>query len=83
VVESWQQRRDECPAGFVGLWFVQDTCDDNLDATLVADVYYVATRSGKHDVQLLLQVPRSWVRRIKRPMAERHFVRSAMQEHRI
>ena len=83
ATEEWQQRRNESPAGLVGLWFVEESCDGNLDAILITDAYYEATRSWRSDLRLLMQVPRAWLRHTRRPVEEKQIVLSTMREHSI
>jgi NDP-sugar pyrophosphorylase family protein len=80
VVETWQERRNECPMGITGLWFVQDVAEADLDATLIADAYYVATRSWRTDLRLLWQTPGAWARRVRRKQGEDAYNLSALQE---
>lgn len=61
--EEWQQRRHDAPPGFTGLWYVQ--ANDTLDAVIVADVYYSATRTWREDLNILLRTPIVWLRRAK------------------
>lgn len=61
--EEWHQRRHERPAGFTGLWYLQTDPDSPLDAVIVADVYYCATRTWRGDLLCLLRTPGAWLRR--------------------
>ncbi|HEU5011552.1 MAG TPA: sugar transferase, partial [Roseiflexaceae bacterium] len=61
--ESWHEKRNDAAAGLTGLWFTQSEPETDLDAVLVADVYYAATRSRRGDLRILLQTPRAWLRR--------------------
>lgn len=61
--ESWHEKRNDAAVGLTGLWFTQSEPETDLDAVLVADVYYAATRSRPGDVRILLQTPRAWIRR--------------------
>jgi NDP-sugar pyrophosphorylase family protein len=63
VTESWQLRRYEHPAGLTGLWYVQTSPNAELLDILVADAYYVATRSWRVDLSLLWSTPAAWARR--------------------
>ncbi|WP_322513534.1 sugar transferase [Chloroflexus sp.] len=63
LCEEWQQRRHDTAPGFTGLWYTQATGD--LDAIVVADVYYSATRTWRDDFKILLHTPIVWLRRIK------------------
>ena len=63
LTEEWHQRRHERPAGVTGLWYMQTDPDSDLDSIIVADVYYIATRSLRGDMLLLLRTPRAWLRR--------------------
>jgi NDP-sugar pyrophosphorylase family protein/lipopolysaccharide/colanic/teichoic acid biosynthesis glycosyltransferase len=63
LTEEWQQRRHERPAAFTGLWYLQTDPASDLDAVLVADVYYTATRTWRGDLLLLLRTPAAWLRR--------------------
>jgi NDP-sugar pyrophosphorylase family protein len=65
ITEDWQQKRYEGPAGFSGPWYVQAPPND-LDAAVVADTYYVATRSGREDWRLLAATPAAWWRRTRK-----------------
>lgn len=62
INDVWQQKRHEYPAGFTGLWYIQTRADSNLDEILIADAYYVATRSWREDIKLLGQTPGAWWR---------------------
>jgi NDP-sugar pyrophosphorylase family protein len=63
--EEWHQRRYERPAGFTGLWYLQTDPDSALDAVIVADVYYTATRTRRGDLLCLLRTPGAWLRRAR------------------
>lgn len=62
--EAWQQKRNDYPAGIVGLWYVQTTPESDLEAVLIADAYYTATRSWQGDLALLARAPLIWLRRV-------------------
>jgi lipopolysaccharide/colanic/teichoic acid biosynthesis glycosyltransferase len=64
--ELWQQKRHDLPAGFTGLWYMQTDVTSDLDAVLVVDVYYTATRTWHGDLLLLLRTPYRWLRRCVR-----------------
>jgi NDP-sugar pyrophosphorylase family protein len=64
--ELWQQKRHDIPAGFTGLWYMQTDVTSDLDAVLVVDVYYTATRTWHGDLLLLLRTPYQWFRRCVR-----------------
>lgn len=63
IGEAWQQKRNEYQPGFTGLWYLQTRSDSSLDDTLIADAYYVATRSWRNDIKILAQTPAAWWRR--------------------
>lgn len=63
LTEDWQQRRDECPAGFTGLWFLQTSASSSLDTVIITDVYYTATKTWLGDLHILLQTPAAWFQR--------------------
>lgn len=63
LTEEWHQRRHESPAGFTGLWFLQTSTTSSLDAVIVTDVYYTATRTWHGDLLILLRTPGAWIRR--------------------
>jgi NDP-sugar pyrophosphorylase family protein len=65
ITEEWQQKRYEGPAGFSGPWYVQAPPND-LDAAVIADTYYVATRTGREDWRLLAATPAAWWRRTRK-----------------
>ncbi|MGB9738485.1 sugar transferase [Chloroflexus sp.] len=62
--EEWQQRRHEIVPGVTGLWYLQ-AADDDLDAVIIADVYYSATHTWQGDLNLLIRTPIAWYRRVK------------------
>ena len=65
ITEAWQQKRHEYHPGFTGMWYLQTTADSSLDDILIADAYYVATRSWRGDLNILKQTPSAWWRRSK------------------
>jgi len=65
IVDAWQQQRYEHPAGFTGLWYIQTKQSSELDEILMADAYYVATRTRSGDVKLFWQTPKSWFQRLR------------------
>jgi NDP-sugar pyrophosphorylase family protein len=69
VREPWQQRRFDRQAGLTGLWYVQPERHSPLNDLLIADAYYVSTRSAGGDLRLLAQTPAAWMRRIRQPSA--------------
>jgi NDP-sugar pyrophosphorylase family protein len=62
LVEPWHLQRFTYPAGFTGLWFVQEPFDQD-ENWIISDVYYVATRSYKEDWRLFWQTLPAWWRR--------------------
>jgi lipopolysaccharide/colanic/teichoic acid biosynthesis glycosyltransferase len=66
ITEVWQQKRHDLPAGFTGLWYMQTDLTSDLDAVLVVDVYYTATRTWHGDLLLLLKTPYRWFLRCGR-----------------
>lgn len=69
--ESWHEKRNDAAAGLTGLWFTQTEPDADIDAVLVADVYYAATRSWRGDMRILLQTPGAWLRRSRHAASKR------------
>lgn len=69
--EAWQQKHNEYPPGFTGLWYVQTAWHSTLDDVLVADAYYAATRTWQNDFTILLRTPLVWLQRL-RPHALQH-----------
>lgn len=65
ITESWQQKRHDAPVGFTGLWYVQNGRETEVDDMLIADVYYLATRSWREDWKLLRQTPAAWLRHMR------------------
>lgn len=61
--ETWHQKRREYPAGFTGLWYVQMPRPVTLDDILIADAYYIATRSWRIDMGILARTPLVWLQR--------------------
>lgn len=61
--EEWHQTRHDALAGFTGLWYIQVGSSHNVDAVIVADVYYAATRSWHGDLRLLAGTLPTWLRR--------------------
>jgi NDP-sugar pyrophosphorylase family protein len=78
LVELWQQRRNECAAGLTGLWLVQE--DTSLEAMLIADAYYVATRTFGQDARILLQTPWALLRNTYPPPEDPSFEISAIHK---
>ncbi len=67
--ESWHETRNDAAAGLTGLWFTQTYRGTDIDAVLVADVYYAATRSWRSDLRIIVQTPGAWVRRVRHSTA--------------
>ena len=65
VTEEWQTRRFTCASGVTGLWYVQTGIAGDLDGVLVADAYYIATRSLREDARLWWRTPAAWARRLR------------------
>ena len=63
MTEEWQLRRYDYLAGFTGLWYVQTAPGAELDEILIADAFYVATRSWQLDLRLLWRTLAVWLRR--------------------
>ena len=63
--EAWQQGHQGYFSGFTGLWYVEGCHCDESDETLIADIYYSATRTMKGDFRILINTPRAWFTRIK------------------
>ncbi|MBX0328801.1 sugar transferase [Oscillochloris sp. ZM17-4] len=61
--EEWHQRRHDSRAGLTGLWYQETDPNSNLDAVIIADVYYTATRTWRSDLLLFLRTPAIWARR--------------------
>jgi NDP-sugar pyrophosphorylase family protein len=61
--EEWHQKRHDFPAGFTGLWYQQTEPNSDLDTVIIADIYYVATRTWRSDLLLFLRTPSIWARR--------------------
>ncbi len=69
VTEEWQEQRYQCRPGLTGLWYVQPAGAGDLVQVLVADAYYVATRTWHGDLALLVQTPLAWWRQVRRARA--------------
>lgn len=65
ITEAWQLQRHEYQAGFTGLWYVQNGRNSQLDETLIADTYYVATRTWREDLKILRKTPAGWLKRVR------------------
>jgi lipopolysaccharide/colanic/teichoic acid biosynthesis glycosyltransferase len=65
IKETWQHQRHTYQAGFTGLWYVQNGRDSQLDETLIADTYYVATRTWREDLKILRKTPAAWLKRVQ------------------
>ena len=61
--KNWQQQRHLCSIGFTGLWYIQGTQPESLDNILIADAYYIATRSFNSDLKILLKTFPTWYSR--------------------
>jgi lipopolysaccharide/colanic/teichoic acid biosynthesis glycosyltransferase len=64
ITEAWQQQRYQHPAGFTGLWYIQTDSASDLDEILIADAYYVATRTKRGDVSLFWRTLACWFGRL-------------------
>ncbi len=62
ITEEWQKVRYQSPAGFTGLWYVQQEHDRGAEESWVADSYYAATETTQQAVRLLWQTPQVWAR---------------------
>lgn len=65
--EPWQEQRHTVPAGFTGLWYLQQSMVSDLELDLVADVYYATTRTWRGDLSILVQSVTHWWRQVRRP----------------
>jgi lipopolysaccharide/colanic/teichoic acid biosynthesis glycosyltransferase len=63
--EHWQQPRHEQRPGFTGLWYLNTRPDGDLTDSVIADIYYLATRNWREDLRILWQTPISWIKRIR------------------
>lgn len=69
--EEWQQTRYARPAGFTGLWYLQTRAGYDLDAIVMADVYYAVTGSWRTDLSVCVRTPLAWLaRRLRRSEGE-------------
>jgi NDP-sugar pyrophosphorylase family protein len=64
--EPWQEQRHTVPAGFTGLWYLQQAIAPDLEAELVADVYYATTRTWRGDLSIMAQSVAHWWRQVRR-----------------
>ncbi|MCA9972064.1 MAG: sugar transferase, partial [Anaerolineales bacterium] len=67
LTEEWQQQRYGRPAGFTGPWFVQPDAHTSPEAALMADTYYVATRTWQTDLRLAARTPLAWATHLHTP----------------
>jgi NDP-sugar pyrophosphorylase family protein len=65
ITETWQQKRHDYYPGFTGIWYLQTNQSSGLDDILIADAYYVATRTWREDLKILLNTPSAWWQRYK------------------
>lgn len=65
ITETWQQKRNDYYPGFTGTWYLQTNPNSDLDDILIADAYYIATRSWREDINIIKQTPSAWRRRSK------------------
>jgi len=63
VQAEWYQKRFECPAGFTGLWYIQTDPVSDLEEIVIADTFFVATRTRRSEIMILLRTPIAWLRR--------------------
>jgi NDP-sugar pyrophosphorylase family protein len=63
ITEAWQQKRNDYYPGFTGTWYLQTNPNSGLDDILIADAYYIATRSWREDISILKQTLSAWRRR--------------------
>jgi lipopolysaccharide/colanic/teichoic acid biosynthesis glycosyltransferase len=64
LTEVWQKTHLDYYPGFTGLWDIQNDSFIQPDDALIADIYYVATRTWKEDLNILLKTPQAWIKRI-------------------
>jgi len=64
ITEDWQRRHNDYFPGLTGLWYLHAERGSGLDEILVADVYYVATRTLKLDLKILWNTPGAWIKKI-------------------
>jgi NDP-sugar pyrophosphorylase family protein/lipopolysaccharide/colanic/teichoic acid biosynthesis glycosyltransferase len=62
---DWQLEQDEAPAGLSGLWYIQADDDSTLEDGLIADAYYLATRSWAQDWKIFRRTPAAWYQRAR------------------
>lgn len=65
--EPWQEQRHTMPAGFTGLWYLQQPIVSDLELDLIADVYYATTRTWRGDLSILVQSVAHWWRYVRGP----------------
>ena len=68
MIERWQQKRNEYFPGFTGLWYLQTHSTSTLDEILIADAYYVATRTWRDDLRIFWLTLPAWWKRAKNPI---------------
>ncbi|MFK7804098.1 MAG: sugar phosphate nucleotidyltransferase [Anaerolineae bacterium] len=64
LIEEWHFQRYSFSAGFTGLWYTECTDGAKDDASLIYDIYYVAVRSFKEDLRILIKTPSRWIRNL-------------------
>ena len=65
TTEAWQEKMRNFYPGLTGLWYVQSQRGSEVLELQVIDAYYIATRSWKKDLAILIQTPAAWLRRRK------------------
>ncbi len=63
TTEVWQEKLREFYPGLTGLWYVQSQRGSEVLELQVIDAYYIATRSWKKDLAILMQTPAAWLQR--------------------
>jgi NDP-sugar pyrophosphorylase family protein/lipopolysaccharide/colanic/teichoic acid biosynthesis glycosyltransferase len=61
IRKAWRLEADRAQAGFTGQWYLHTNEHSPLEDSLIADVYYLATRSSRQDWRILRGTPAAWL----------------------
>ena len=61
IQEEWQQKRNECQAGFTGLWYTQAVPASDFSDICIADTYQAAMHTWRDDLRQLWRTPAAWL----------------------
>jgi lipopolysaccharide/colanic/teichoic acid biosynthesis glycosyltransferase len=65
IRDAWHLDEERAQAGFTGQWYLHTDEDSPLEDSFIADVYYLAIRSGIQDWRILRSTPAAWFWKVR------------------